>query len=342
MGIRSRAAKLVGSWLFRSGIGTLLARDRLHVDVSDDLPPGAESALLLHRHLAELLDEPALRVAVMFGSLRPNRKPVLQLTLPSGAVIGYAKVAWNDLTLRLVRNEADNLRRWRDAPPRTFLVPTLLHEGRWRDLEIVIISAFEGSPFGGRGFRRWPPVEVLREIAERSGVERQPLRACALWSDILRRCEELQGGSRVRMLGLAERLDAASGALSVAVGSWHGDWAPWNMAWRGRRLFIWDWERARSGVPVGLDALHFAFQGALAASDRRPREAGRRTLPSAQPILEALGVDARRAAALLSLYLLELSLRFEEATQQGVLDQADPMRHAVFDVASSFVSGDAP
>jgi len=48
--------------------------------------------------------------------------------------------------------------------------------------------------------------------------------------------------------------------------AWHGDWSPWNMAWRRRRVQLWDWERFETGVPVGMDRLHYVLS-ALARTE---------------------------------------------------------------------------
>ena len=59
---------------------------------------------------------------------------------------------------------------------------------------------------------------------------------------------------------LLDRLAGAAGAVHLQLGRWHGDWAPWNMARAGGRVQVWDWERSVTGVPVGLDMIHFQVQ----------------------------------------------------------------------------------
>ena len=64
-------------------------------------------------------------------------------------------------------------------------------------------------------------------------------------------------------------------------GSWHGDWMPWNLLRSGTDLWVWDWERSASGVPVGLDAAHFRFdiESKIRGRRRRRRPPRRRDGP---------------------------------------------------------------
>src|SRR5690606_19279441 len=72
-----------------------------------------------------------------------------------------------------------------------------------------------------------------------------------------------------------ERLVAAAGQrygdVELTLGAWHGDWTPWNMAWDGTQVLLWDFERFATGVPVGFDRVHYALQVVL--RDRGERAA---------------------------------------------------------------------
>ncbi len=339
MSQRARLTKALAGSSFDLGVGRSLIRDRLHIDVRTEVGPRDLAAVLLERHLAEVLNESEIAVAVTFGSLRPNRKPVIQIATPLG-VVSYAKVAWNELTSSLVRNEAESLQGWGSGGPRTFLVPKLLHRGVWRDKEIVVTSAFHSSVWRRGPRNAWPATDVLRELAERDGLTHGSICTAPMWADLrLRYSRPADPPAGERLSELADRFEQRFGDVDVVIGSWHGDWAPWNMTWVGRRLAIWDWERARSGVPVGMDAIHFAFQVSFRSVGRRPAEAMRRTLPLAAPVLAELGVDDLRSAALLTLYLFELYVRYEDATVEGVLSADDPIRSGILEVLSAAVEG---
>jgi hypothetical protein len=128
---------------------------------------------------------------------------------------------------------------------------------------------------------------------------------------------------------LLERLSDHSGEQPVRFGSWHGDWGPWNMAWAGERVRLWDWERFSRGVPCGLDALHYA----LAGEPERARLSSLRE--SAAKALEAFSVRPDERDLLLALYVTALTARFlpDSLTEHGA--QLRPRVAALLDLLES-------
>ncbi len=99
--------------------------------------------------------------------------------------------------------------------------------------------------------------------------------------------------------------------------AWHGDWTPWNMAWRRRRVQLWDWERFEAGVPVGMDRIHYVLS-ALARTEGF----------TARTILRALELPTAREyarptqqEALGLLYLATITGRYLDGAQH---DHAGP------------------
>lgn len=326
---RARLTKALAGVALAVGGRRLLVGDRLFVAVAETLSDVELGSLLPERHLAEVLGCPGIAAAVTFGSLRPNRKPVLQAIAPDGSVPAYAKVAWNELTLLLVRNEATSLRRLARTPPRTFAVPRLIHHGPWGAREMTVISAFEHHVRRRGPLSAAPPAAVIREIAELSGVARMPIAEAPMWRDLQERILSSGAGARDRSAELAARFERDFGGLEVDVGTWHGDCAPWNMSRAGQRLAIWDWERSRDGAPVGLDVAHFAHQVTLGRVGHDHVEAARRGGELVEPLLRELDIDAARWRATQAFYLFELFLRYEDATAQGVLTVEDPARESI-------------
>ncbi|HJQ83853.1 MAG TPA: hypothetical protein VKA21_07255, partial [Candidatus Binatia bacterium] len=136
------AGRATATALQQLGHGTRASRsDRLALGVRRDVPAGDLPALVLEAHLARLLDRDDLVAAVALGPPRPNRKPVLMLAAPSGAVAAYAKVAWNPLTTALVRTEVETLAAYTRHPPASFAVPRVLASGRWNGHDVATVSA---------------------------------------------------------------------------------------------------------------------------------------------------------------------------------------------------------
>jgi hypothetical protein len=339
---RARLAKAAVAAGLRSGaLQWLLRRRRLvvHAGMLDPLhggpPAGAAAATLLGDYLAEALGRRDLAAAIVLGSVRPNRKPVVQLLAPDGAPVGYMKVGWNDLTRRLVRNEAAALRRLAERPPRTFTAPSLLHQGTWRELDVTISSALPHRLW--RRGRRYatPPLAVSREIAALGGVQTASLGDSVWWAGLRRRLAPVEaaatGPAADALAGTLERLQAKADT-PLAFATWHGDWGPWNLRATADRLLVWDWERSGDGVPLGFDLLHFGYQTALQGLRQPPAEAAAGSLRRTAPLLAGLGQREGVGELLLTLYLLERVCRAAEAEVSAVTGRPDAAGAGLLDL----------
>jgi hypothetical protein len=296
---------------------------------------GPAAGTLLGDHVPAALGRDDLAAAIVLGPVRPNRKPVVQLIGRDGRAVGYMKVGWNDLTRRLVRAEADTLRRLAGAGPRTFTAPGLLHQGRWQGLDITIGSALPHRLL--RRGRRYalPPVAVSREIAALGGVTTAALGDSGWWAGLGERLvpvrAALAGEPAATLDATLERL-AARAAARLAFGTWHGDWGPWNLRTTAGPLLVWDWERSADGVPLGFDLLHFGYQTALQGLGRPPAAAAAVARDRAAPLLAALGQDPAVADLLCDLYLLERLCRAAEAEVSAVTGRPDTVGAALLGV----------
>jgi hypothetical protein len=321
------------AWAMRLGAGSRIARGRLVVLGEE----GYEGALPLKELLGGIFGVPggsgggrsSIELAVRLGPLRPNRKPVIQVLRPDGTVLGYAKVSRTDLTARLVANEGATLSRIAEAGPRTFRVPAVLHSGLWAGMQILVVGPLPRRSAPGtalRGADARMPVAATRELAELFGADRQALASSPHWRSTLTRIAGLPQPRGIAATSLAEvagELERRYGDLELPIGSWHGDWTPSNMAGSGKGLCVWDWERSGPGMPVGMDAGHFGFHIARKVSHLAPKPAAAATLRWIPPVLEAMGLEGRHATLMLSLALLEMAVRFQEARAEGV-EVTDP------------------
>ena len=93
------------------------------------------------------------------------------------------------------------------------------------------------------------------------------------------------------------------------------------MAADGGRVLVWDWERFSEGVPLGFDALHYAFLPRLKRA-RAPQElAGIELLDRADALLEDAGVHNSGTSTVAMLYLVEVASRFmqDDQASSGIL-----------------------
>ena len=109
----------------------------------------------------------------------------------------------------------------------------------------------------------------------------------------------------------------ARGDVRLPFGGWHGDWSPWNLARAPDRLWIWDWEYARPGAPLGLDVAHFHFQVAFVRERRGLAASLARAHAAALEPLGRLGLDAPARSLLRGLHAAELTIRATEAEASG-------------------------
>lgn len=297
---RTRAAR----WLLTLGLGSGVV-DRLSAcRVAVCGPAGADS---VERLLAGVLGVTTVLVTMPVGPARANRKPVLQVTDTTGAVLAFVKVGHDDLTRALVRAEGAALERLAGARFRHTRVPAVLARLDWRDLAVLVLEPLPVSGRQARGARaRQALVATLREIAALSAWHGD-------WSANPFRSrlenELLAGGSRrAALLGALHDLDATSPA--VTLGCWHGDLNPGNVAVHPDRVLVWDWERFDEGVPVGFDLLHHDLHRAITRQGADPRTAACALLESAADLLAAFDVEPRAAEATARLYLLALAARY--------------------------------
>jgi hypothetical protein len=299
----------------RTGASTVLLRDRIRVT-------GPMSASI-DGHLTEALGR-ELAVSLHIGPARANRKPVLQLISPDGETFGFGKLGTGPLTRRLVRAETAALTTLAGAGLTELTVPSVLHAGQWRGLQVLIQSALPvwlpRAPLTAHRL-----TAAMLDIAGCRGYTHGPLGDSTYWPDLRDRLAAV--GDRpdgVRLAAAAESLVGHAGGIALKYGAWHGDWAPWNMANLADTLLVWDWERFATGVPLGFDAVHHELQKRI-QSTGDAKAAVEATVHRAADLLAPFGVPAEGREATALLYLVDLAVRYltdrqaEAGARLGVL-----------------------
>ena len=303
----------------RSGIPQRLRPELIHFC----LPPDAQPRSPLLDHFREFFGRDDLSLAVIMGKERPNRKPVLKVITSEGSCLGYAKVGWNGVTRALLANEADALDTisGQATPMRSFETPDVLERREVAGYDVLVLKPLPRSRPGVKKPSRFP-LEAAKEIAGLKGVESAALPTSAYWAELKARVDAATSGEDPSATGLLPRamelLESTYGTREIAFGTWHGDFIPWNMKRAQGRLFIWDWERSSSSVPVGLDAARYDLDLRVKIKRESPRKAVRASAMSLGPVLEELGAPAGTATLVTTLHALEMVLRFQEARAAGV------------------------
>ncbi|MBA3252356.1 MAG: hypothetical protein H0T66_19110 [Geodermatophilaceae bacterium] len=308
----------------RSGVAQAVMRDRIRVpsrraDRSDTIETYLSSSLGID-----------VTVSLHIGPARANRKPVLTVLSPHGDLIGYAKIGINDLTKRLVAAEGASLAALSEAAWSQTLAPAVLHAGQWRGLEVLVQSPLpvhrpRVALQDGRLARS------MLEVATVRGGTAEVLTDSPYWQGLMARLAGLQpsvdtGCLREAVATVAHRQPART-PMPLLMGTWHGDWTPWNMAVLADRILLWDWERFGGPVPIGFDALHYRLQRAVVRTGVEPRAAVADTVAAAPQVLAPFGVRATDARLVALLYLIDLAARYlqdgqaEAGARLGVLGQ---------------------
>lgn len=294
---RAAALSRVLRLALRTGAAHPLLRDRLRV---------YGDAETIEDHLAGALGHPVL-LALHIGPARANRKPVAQVLTPDGRTVAFTKIGVNPLTAELVRAEARALDLVGRTTTTAMTVPAVRAAGHWQGLELLTLDALPV-------WRTRAPVTedrlvaVMREIADIAGVESAPLTSSAYWKDLNAAATALGDGPRAARVRRA--LGLIGSGRELGYGSWHGDFARWNLAVLPDTVLVWDWERFTTGVPRGYDALHYHFSDATATRGRPLAEAVRDTLDAAPRLLAPFGHDGPAAAPVALLYLCDLAVRY--------------------------------
>jgi hypothetical protein len=281
----------------------------------------------LERRLAQVLDVPSVGVAIRLGTVRANRKPLLQVMAEDGRTVAWAKVVPDADAARVLDPEVHALTRYAGRLAGVE-VPRVVADITWAAHRVLVLSPLPG---GEQPWRWWPvPVDAMRAVAAADGpVTRETLGSMPSWSAWQADRDRLRAVPAVEeWVARLDRLATAAlnlfGGDVVGMGSWHGDWTPWNMAVRGSLALaqgepvsrdgsvveLWDWENARTHVPVGWDAMHYVVQRPLSVRQGPAPVQREALLAPAQGALSSLGVSPTQRSAVWVTYLLEIGHRY--------------------------------
>lgn len=265
----------------------------------------------LAQHLAsEVFGEP-VTLSLGLGTARANRKPVLQVFGSGGRTVGYVKLGINRRSQADVSAEAAALRRLEARQPLVGItVPHLLHDGTWRGIQVVVMTALSTSVLQRPTRRPRPPTDAMRVLHDAFHEGTSPLGGTPMWSHLLARAKEVTDeAARARLFRSLARLADLAGEDPLPVGAWHGDWTPWNMARRRDGIQLWDWERFETGMVHGLDVCHYGVNTVVRREGirRGPVLAG----------LHAVGFTPhdRRRAVVAGAYLATITARYLVSAQ---------------------------
>jgi hypothetical protein len=297
---RQRLQHRALGWAARLG-GTALLPDQVCIRSAD-----AAVADGIDQYLTRVLQR-RVHICLYVGAPRANRKPVLQLISDHGRTFAFAKIGTSALTRQLVRHEAATLDSLAQSSFEHLVVPRALHYGEWNGHNVLVQAALAGDPKGASAV----VTEAMLELARRSETGSQPAAASPYWRRLCDKLANLPDSPLATALReVIPALDNQATTREVRLGSWHGDWTPWNMTMSGAKVALWDWERFEPGVPCGFDALHYRLQGSIVRGQADPRRSAAQLIEEAPKLLAPFGCDPPAATFTALTYLVEIATRY--------------------------------
>jgi hypothetical protein len=231
---------------------------------------GIESLKVL---LADALAEPAIELALSFGTPGAYRKTTVLVMSDDGRILAFAKLAHQQPSQLALANEATTLARLNAQEQLIGRVPTLILSTIWKNARIDVTSAGPNCP--GPREPQACHGEFLRLLDDAFGValrfrsSRMWHRMTTLFSSIEPRLERaLAMQIREGLLILDQRIGEVTLSMTLA----HRDFTPWNSRQReDGSLFVFDWESAQEEYTSTFDACHFAAMNAAVRNKMRVR-----------------------------------------------------------------------
>ncbi len=298
-------------------------RSLLRLSVPHEIDDDAVDDAVITRHLRRQI--PGARwTAISLRDFHPRAKPTVQILGDHGSVLAFAKVASDPATGQRVRREADLLDAIApavDRPGSPVRLPALIAQGSCGPFTYSVVEPLPAEVYRVEEADRdrvLRPLMTLSSAIGGSGGARQPLSGTTLWHDVMARVASAQParGLRLDLLVTLNQLVATvrelDGATPAAVGAYHGDWVPWNMAWQDGgpsgsvpTLWVWDLEYGSRSGPIGLDALRWVFQVEHVERGSTLTDAVQAMTEAAPRLLPRLGVPAELAGPLVRLHVVE-------------------------------------
>ncbi|QSB06174.1 hypothetical protein [Natronoglycomyces albus] len=293
------------------GLDRLLLPHRLHLSHPD--PASAES---INGYLSSALVDQGwadIHVTVHIGPARANRKPVLQVLNESSQTVAFVKIGVNDLTRDLVDAEASALRQLATGPELPGLrVPRLLHHGQWNEFTVLVteaLPAWHKPAFCSEARLH----SCMRTLATKFGTAEYRLAYSPYLARLTQRLHLLAKRGEADTTTLTDAADDLIRELShqkLTFGAWHGDWTEWNTSAAPEELYIWDWERFDTDVPLGFDLLHHRLQTDIISQGCDPTTAVLNLISQANQHLAPFGLLPGQARPTVLLYLVDLAARY--------------------------------
>ena len=197
------------------------------------------------------------------GTVGPNRKVLMELNL-KGKTTHFVKIPLKkNNSSGLVENEMNVITRWRKHKLLNLEVPVTQyhpHEGSLAISSIKPDNSKRETTFTNRH------AMALEEMYKESTEIK--LSESSYWDAIQHQLQQLKHDDRIpEHSEIAEQLRKLASTfdpdMSLKTSLAHMDFTPWNMYVNSKKLFVYDWELSRPGVPLLFDLFHFIYSSEI-------------------------------------------------------------------------------
>jgi hypothetical protein len=309
------------------GVTQPFLKNRLYLSIRKDFCENGSKMPLILEALKEVFDNKRICLALAAGTPGVHRKPVIQVMEEKGRILGYAKVGWNQATIRLVRNEENILRRLSKISFTTAQIPTVLHALSWNHASILVTSAPPSRT-------NRPPQQLhtshLQFVNELSAIDKNVISfpESLFWQTLQARAKMLEEAfpyySHLINWGVEKAHERFSG-LSLPFSWRHGDFVPSNTKLLvDNYLFIFDWEYAQRDSPPAWDLFHFLVQTGVLIHRWKPIRILQSIFegPAIRHFFSRLGFENEWINSFFMLYLLDV-LSWELVRSGHLVDLAE-------------------
>lgn len=260
--------------------------------------------LALERLVSEITGEEHCTFALALGTPGTYQKLTVQVSRPDGHILGYFKMPIATGAGERLRNEASFLCKLSSFPQLRPHIPQLLFAGDWNNSTIVFQSPLDGETGPVNFTALYKDFLAALQHCEPTRIAGKLLAEsiAARWEKLVSRLGmKWQALGRTALRIIFDELNA----VTIPCGFHHGDFAPWNARVHRDKLFVFDWESARSDAPSLWDEFHFLTQTECVLNARHAQQS----------------MIREQNRSLYLLYLLDSTIQgIEEETRQFAID----------------------
>jgi thymidylate kinase len=221
--------------------------------------------------LGRVLKKEDITIAVSVGTPSPFQKTTALVMSSQGEPLAYLKIAKTPPAIQRVINEANILKKIEKINFENVKTPQCLYNGKLNDAYLLILSSpsFAGSQ--GRPQINKSYINIVKVLTQKTN-SKMHFGSSSFYKSLEKGIESYSLSYRALLNEAWQKLKKEHKEKEITMGLSHGDFVPWNMVWKGKEVFLYDWESACYKAPVGIDLVHFLFQTGFLLKKLRHRK----------------------------------------------------------------------